>query len=190
LPVYLRGTRSPAWWGMLLVLLTVAVGTACCIFSYFYIRAGVTDWPPAGIQPPDVRLPIVRSAVFALSVLPAWWALRSIRRDRQLQLQIALALNSLLGVAFLGLLMAEIGQWDPNLQWHAYGSVFYLLQGIQLVLVVIGLLISAFTQAQAWLGYFNRWRHLAVQNLANYWTFSVVHWLVVAAVLYASPYLL
>ena len=43
--------------------------------------------------------------------------------------------------AFLGLLMAEIGQWDPNLQWHAYGSVFYLLQGIQLVLVVIGLLI-------------------------------------------------
>jgi len=55
---------------------------------------------------------------------------------------------------------------------------------------MIGLLISAFTQAQAWLGYFNRWRHLAVQNLANYWTFSVVHWLVVAAVLYASPYLL
>jgi cytochrome c oxidase subunit I+III len=190
LPVYLSGTRSPAWWGMLLVLLTLAVGTACCIFSYFYIRAGSTDWPPAGIQPPDLTLPIVRSIVFALSLPPAWWALRSIKRERQLRLQIALAANAALGVAFLGLMLAEIGQWDPNLQWHAYGSAFYLLQGIQLVLVLIGLLISAFAQVQAWMGYFNRWRYLAVQNLANYWTFTVVHWLVVAAVLYASPYVL
>jgi heme/copper-type cytochrome/quinol oxidase subunit 3 len=172
------------------VLLTLAVGTASCIFSYFYIRAGAATWPPAGIQPPDITLPIVRSAVLALSLPPAWWAVRSIKHDHQVQLQLALALNALLGVAFLGLLLTEIGQWDPNLQWHAYGSVFYLLQGIQLVLVVIGLLIGAFTQAQAWMGYFNRWRHLAVENLANYWTFSVVHWLVVAAVLYASPYLL
>ena len=31
---------------------------------------------------------------------------------------------------------------------------------------------------------------LAVQNLANYWTFAALHWLVLAAVLYLSPYLL
>ena len=51
-------------------------------------------------------------------------------------------------------------------------------------------LISVFTQAQAWMGYFNRWRHLAVQNLAHYWTFTAVHRLVVAAVVYMSPYVL
>jgi heme/copper-type cytochrome/quinol oxidase subunit 3 len=93
-------------------------------------------------------------------------------------------------LAFVALLLAEIGHWDPNLQAHAYGSVFYLLQGIQLLLVLIGLLIAAFTLAQAWMGYFNRWRHLAVQNMANYWTFGAIHWLVVAAVLYLSPYVL
>ena len=190
LPVYHTGTRAPAWWGMLLVLLTLAVGSACCIFSYFYIRAGTTDWPPAGIEPPDLTLPIMRTVLLAISVVPVWWALRSIRRDHQLQLQISLACSALLGGLFLALLVAEIGQWDPNLQGHAYGSAFYLLQGIQLVIVLGGLLISLFTQAQAWLGYFNRWRHLAVQNLANYWTFAVAHWLIVAAVLYGSPYLL
>ena len=190
LPVYHTGTRAPGWWGMLLVLLTITVGSACCIFSYFYVRAGTTDWPPAGISPPDLTLPAIRTGVFLLSLAPTWWALRSIRRNQQLQLQASLGAAFGLGIAFVALLMAEIGQWDPNLQGSAYGSAFYLLQGIQLLLVLIGLLISLFTQAQAWLGYFNQWRHLAVQNLANYWTFGVVHWLILAAVLYLSPYLL
>ena len=190
LPAYHTGTRAPGWWGMLLVLLTIAVGSACCIFSYFYIRAGTPDWPPAGIAPPDLGLPAVRTVVFALCVPPAWWALRSIRRDHQIQLQLSLATTFGLGVVSVALLIAEIGQWDPNLQAHAYGSIFYLLQGIQLLIVLIGLLIGLFTQAQAWLGYFNPWRHLAVQNHANYWTFAVVHWLLVAAVLYISPYIL
>jgi cytochrome c oxidase subunit I+III len=190
LPVYHSGTRAPAWWSMLLVLLTISVGSACCVFSYFYLRAGVTDWPPAGIQKPDLALPVARTALFALSLVPAWWALRAIKRNHQLRLQLALATTMAFGIVFIGLTIAEIGQWDPNLQWQAYGSVFYLLQGIQLVLVLIGLLISVFTQAQAWLGYFNSWRYLAVQNLANFWTFAVVHWLVVAAVLYVGPYVL
>jgi heme/copper-type cytochrome/quinol oxidase subunit 3 len=175
---------------MLLVLLTIAVGSACCIFSYFYFRAGTTDWPPAGIAPPDLTLPALRTAIFVLSLAPTWWALRSVRAGHQLQLQASLGLTFGFGVVFVVLLLLEIGQWDPNLQGHAYGSAFYLLQGIQLVLVLLGLLISLFTQAQAWLGYFNQWRHLAVQNLANYWTFGVVHWLVLAAVMYVSPYIL
>ena len=125
-----------------------------------------------------------------VSLAPTWWALRSIRRDRQVQLQLSLAIAATCGVAFLGATLLEILQWDPNLQANAYGSAFYLLQALQLVIVIIGLLISLFCQAQAWMGYFNRWRHLAVQNLANFWTFATIHWLIVAAVLYLSPYVL
>ena len=190
LPVYHTGSQAPGWWGMLLVLLTIAVGSACCIFSYFYFRAGTTNWPPAGIARPELTLPAIRTVVFALSAVPAWWALRSIRRNHQVQLQVSLAVAAALGAVFVALLIAEIGQWDPNLQGSAYGSAFYLLQGIQLVLVLLGLLISFFTQAEAWMGYFNRWRHLAVQNLTNYWIFAVVHWLIVSAVVYVSPYVL
>ena len=43
-------------------------------------------------------------------------------------------------------------------------------------------------QVQAWLGYFNRWRHLAVENLANYWLFTAANWLVLVVVLYVTPY--
>jgi heme/copper-type cytochrome/quinol oxidase subunit 3 len=175
---------------MLLVLLTISVGTACCIFSYFYFRSGTSDWPPAGIAPPDLALPIVRTIVLLFSVVPVWWSLWSIRRDRQLQLQLSLAISFGLGVMFVVLQVVEIGQWDPNLQGSAYGSIFYLLQAIQLVISLLGLLISLFAQAQAWLGYFNRWRHLAVQNLAHYWTFAAVHWVIIAAVMYLSPYVL
>jgi cytochrome c oxidase subunit I+III len=190
LPVYHTGTRAPGWWGMLLVLLTISVGSACCIFSYFYFRSGVTDWPPAGINPPDVGLPLFRTAVILLTIPFVWWALRSIRHGHQLQLQLSLAVSFGLGLAFVALLIVEIGQWDPNLQGNAYGSTFYMLQGLQLVIVLLGLLISLFTQAEAWFGYFNRWRHLAVQNLASYWTFAALHWVVLAAVLYLSPYVL
>ena len=48
----------------------------------------------------------------------------------------------------------------------------------------------AVVQIQAWLGYFNRWRFAAVENLALYWSFSALAWLVVLAVVYLSPRLL
>jgi heme/copper-type cytochrome/quinol oxidase subunit 3 len=51
-----------------------------------------------------------------------------------------------------------------------------------------GLLVGAFALAQAWCGYFNRWRHLAVENFFVYWTFTAVHWLLIGTVLYVTPY--
>jgi hypothetical protein len=41
----------------------------------------------------------------------------------------------------------------------------------------------------AWLGYFNAWRFLGVENVANYWAFVAAHWLVLLGVLYGTPYL-
>ena len=51
-------------------------------------------------------------------------------------------------------------------------------------------MLSTVTQLWAWLGYFTRWRYLAVQNTALYWWFVVASWLVVFAVVYLSPRLL
>ncbi len=74
-----------------------------------------------------------------------------------------------------------------------WGTV--VTQGVQSgistgLLVALAMLISAVVQLQAWLGYFNRYRRVAVQNLAMMWYFNIVAWLVVAAVIYATPYLL
>ena len=51
-------------------------------------------------------------------------------------------------------------------------------------------LMAGSVAVQAWLGYFNRWRHLAVENVANYWLFVTAHWLLLLLVLYVSPHVL
>jgi heme/copper-type cytochrome/quinol oxidase subunit 3 len=57
-------------------------------------------------------------------------------------------------------------------------------------MVAGGLLMGVVVQAQAWLGYFNARRYLAVENVALYTSFTAAAWAVVAAVLYLSPRLI
>jgi heme/copper-type cytochrome/quinol oxidase subunit 3 len=78
--------------------------------------------------------------------------------------------------------------WTPDT--NAYTSAFGTLIGVQVVFVTVGLIMAASVALQAWLGYFNRWRHLAVENLANFWLFIAAHWLLLTLVLYVSPHVL
>jgi cytochrome c oxidase subunit 3/cytochrome c oxidase subunit I+III len=174
---------------MALTLLVMAVGSACLIFSYYYLQVREPHWPPPGVSKPGLLLPIANLGVLGATSMATFWALRSVRGDGQAGLRLGLSAAFGLGALFLVLQGIEWTRWGFTPDLNAYTSVFGALAGLQSVFVLLGLILTAVVGLQAWLGYFNAWRLLAVENVANYWAFVAAHWLVLLVVLYATPYL-
>jgi cytochrome c oxidase subunit I+III len=190
LPVYLAGPTSSVWWVMVLTLVVAAVALSLFVFSYYYLRSGAAFWPPPGIDRPDLLLPSLATGVLLASGLPMLLADRGIRQGHQGRLRLGLAGAWGAGAFFLALQVVEYSTLPFSHTTNAYGSVFYLLSWYAFLLVLIGLIVGAVVQLQAWLGYFSRLRFGAVENSALLWYFAIVTWLVVFGVIYVSPYVM
>ena len=190
LPVYLAGPRAPGWWGMTFVILVMAVGSACLIFSYFYLQVRNPAWPPSQTPTPGLVLALMNLGVLVALAGGLRWALAAVREGGRTGLLLGTAFSVLLGVLSLVVQALDMTGWGWTPDTNAYTSAFGTLIGVQVVYVAMGLIMAGSVALQAWLGYFNRWRHLAVENVANYWLFVTAHWLVLTLVLYVSPHVL
>jgi heme/copper-type cytochrome/quinol oxidase subunit 3 len=184
--------RPTGWWGIVMFLTTEATLFAALIASYFYLRFKATpQWPLGGIKPPELPLPLVMSVILLSSSLPMAWADRGIRRGHVGRLRVGLALTFVLGATFLGLqayeYVTKLKEFTPTS--NAYGSLFFAITGFHGTHVVVGLLMNLFVQLRAWLGHFNKDRHLHVQTTAMYWHFVDAVWVVILASLYIGPHL-
>src|SRR5207253_2915866 len=81
-PTRLR-TYSTAWWGVITVIATEGMIFALLISSYFFLRAASKQWPPPGVELPDLKLSLPFSFVLWGSSIPIFWAEHAIRRGRQ-----------------------------------------------------------------------------------------------------------
>jgi heme/copper-type cytochrome/quinol oxidase subunit 3 len=186
------GPRSYAWWGMVCLIATEATLFGLLLASYFYLRfrSGAT-WPPDGIEKPTLELPLIMSLILWSSSIPVHMADRAIRRGKQLVLRLGLAFGFLLGVAFLAMQLfleypETLAEFTPTT--NAYGSLFYTITGFHGAHVIVGLMMSAWTQIRAWTGAFDEHRHVTVQIFVMYWHFVDVVWVFVLATIYLSPH--
>ncbi|GAC1364235.1 MAG: hypothetical protein NVSMB32_06580 [Actinomycetota bacterium] len=192
LPRYANGPDAFGWWGMWGLIATEALLFATLIATYFFLRfrAGPTNWPPQGIAPPDLRLPLIMTAILWSSSLPVHLATKAIERGKVKALRVGLFAGWLLGAAFL--LLQVVAEYPNTLklvrpQTNAYGSLFFTLTGFHGFHVFVGLCLSAWLQVRAGQGAFDQKRHLSVKNFAMYWHFVDAVWLAVLATCYFSP---
>jgi heme/copper-type cytochrome/quinol oxidase subunit 3 len=193
LPQHAAGPRAFGWWGMVWLIATEATLFALLIASYFYLRfRNGPAWPPEGIHPPELALPLVMTAILWSSSIPVHLAEQAIKRGDQRRLRRGLAAGFVLGAAFLVITLAV--EWPETLheftpRTNAYGSMFFTITGFHATHVLVGLAVSLWTQARARQGAFDTERHLSVQNFAMYWHFVDLVWLFVLLSLYISPHL-
>ncbi len=193
LPETAVGPRSFGWWGMVWLIATEATLFAILIASYFYLRFRTSPhWPPDHIEPPELALPLIMTAILWSSSIPVHIAEKGIERGDQRRLKAGLAAGFVLGAAFLFITLAV--EWPETLhhftpRTNAYGSMFFTITGFHASHVIVGLSVSLFTQVRAWQGAYDEKRHLSVQNFAMYWHFVDIVWLFVLLALYISPHL-
>ena len=180
-PVY-----STAWWGMATVIATESMVFVILLGAYFFLRASTAQWPPDGIKGPEMILTVPFSFVLWGSSIPIFYAEAAIRRGSQRGLRVGLLVSAVMGVAFVAYTFKDF--YDLKFGWrdNAYGSIFYLIVGLHVLHVLVGLSMNAVVQIKAWQGKFTATRHTSVDVFSLYWHFVDAVWIFVFASLFLS----
>ncbi len=187
LPRQLTGFQSPIVWGAILLVVIEATIASLFVVSYFYLRLGAPEWPPAGTAPPELLEPTVAQLLLLLSPVPVWVALRPLARDRAGPLLWALPLGLLLAFLYLALQVRSYLDREDLWNTHAYGSLNWSMGGYAGLHVVTVLLAGSVIWALAKRGHFGARRHTGVQALLVYWIFVAVSSLFFYATQYLAP---
>jgi heme/copper-type cytochrome/quinol oxidase subunit 3 len=183
-----RQALPNGWWAMALVVATEFTLFASLIATYFYLRFRSGSWPPAGIDPPSVTLPLVLTGILVLACMPMLGAVRASRSGRTWHAWGLIALALAVQGAYLGLqihlFVGDIDGFSPTAT--AYGSIYFTLLGVHHAHVAVGLLLDAWLLAVLPFGLTN-YRSIAIRVIALYWYFvAATAVLVVFTQLYPS----
>jgi heme/copper-type cytochrome/quinol oxidase subunit 3 len=161
-------------WGMALFLCAEVTLFGTFIGSYFYLDFNSHQWPPPGIKPPEVVLPLVATGWILLTLVPMWLSSLSARngaREKAIA-WLALALVTQAGYLAFQILLFRHDYNDFRPQGSAYGSIYFTLLAAHHAHVLLGLLLNAAVM----------WR-LTFSGLTNYWLIGVrglaIYWYVV-----------
>ena len=185
LPVGVSGSASTAWWGMAFFIITEATLFAYLFFSYYYLGSRHSRWPPHGV--PGMRLAVINTLILVLSSVPMWLADRVLRRGRLALCASLLGAVLLMGVAFLIIEATEWSRQSFTPATNAYSSLFYTITGFHFAHVTLGLLMIVELLYRALVNRIEVRRPLAVRNVAAYWHFVGVVWVVLFLTIYISP---
>lgn len=186
LPVNGKPHHTVGWWGMVFLILTEAALFAFLLFSYFYLDAQNSAWPPGG--PPEITLAMINTIILIVSSVPIRLGVKSIQRGRRAALNLWLVVTVLLGIAFLIIEAIEWSKKPFSPQTNAYASMFYTITGFHYAHVVVGLLMIVVVLLRNIAGHFDARRHLAVENTALYWHFVGAVWIFVFLTFYITPH--
>ncbi len=191
LPV--RATAHRGWstskWGVAMVICTEGMVFVVLLSAYFFLRAASTEWPPEGVEPPELGLVLPFSFVLWGSSLPVFWADAAVKRGRLGQVRAGLALSWIMGAVFLAYTAYDFHELTFGWRDHAYGSAFYTIVGLHAAHLVVGLAIGLVVQAKAWTGRYSPGSHRSLQVFSWYWHFVDGIWVAVFPSLFLSAHL-
>lgn len=185
LPVGVGGTESTAWWGMVFFIITEATLFAYLFFSYYYLGSRHARWPESGA--PELKLALVNTVILLTSSVPMWLAERAVKRARVALFAGLLVAVLLMGISFLVIEATEWSHQSFALATNAYSSLFYTITGFHFAHVTLGLLMIVELLYRALVRRIDVRRPLAVKNVAAYWHFVGVVWVVLFLTIYISP---
>ena len=183
-----RVASANGWWGMAVFVATEATLFGTLFGTYFYLRFNTPHWPPAGIEPPKVVLPLVLTGVLVATSIPIQAAVAAARRGRA---GIAVGALALALVVQAGYFAMQVHQYLGDLDKFspkdtAYGSIYFTMLGAHHAHVVIGMLLVLWLLGRLSTG-ITRYRLVGLQATAFYWHFvNLLALLVVGAQLSAA----
>jgi cytochrome c oxidase subunit I+III len=180
--------RPTSWWGMLLLCGVVITAYAAMAFTYVYVRVGSQDWPPAGIEPPELGLPALSVLALVASAVPVGWAARRAPAGAWATVRVALVVAILLAGLHIGLLIADWAAQPFTVDQHASASLYYALPGIHAVIVGLAAVIAAVVVALSWHEEGPPMVVVSLKALQPYWFTGVIGGVLLLAVVYVLPH--
>jgi cytochrome c oxidase subunit I+III len=179
IPVRPNGSPIITRWAMGASILVISIVTGTLLFSLFYLRIENTTWPPANIPLPALPMALAAFGLVAISAGFAWWADRSVRRDQRGRMKLGLALSFVFGLAAIVVQAIDLTSQPFRMDTHAYGSIFWILSGWMLLVILVGLVFNVLAQIWAWRGLLHAGHTTGVSVTSLYFTSAAILWLAV-----------
>jgi cytochrome c oxidase subunit III len=187
LPSTLNGSRSPVWWGMLLLITIESIVFASLLASYIYLRLGQPVWPPAGFELPELLLPAINTGLLAAGAAAVFLGLGGLKKGDVGRLKLGLGAGLLLMLGGLVLKIIEMRDFGEGWELHAYGSIYWSINGLHAIHLFVALGMGATALVLALRGHYTAERRVGVQAVSLYWQFVAIAWVPVFIVLYFVP---
>jgi heme/copper-type cytochrome/quinol oxidase subunit 3 len=139
-----RRSLPIGWWGMAMLVATEATLFGTLISTYFYLRFLAVRWPPPGIDPPSIPLPLSLTGVLVATSIPVLLAVRAARdgRGRRAAGMVLLAVAVQCGylATQIVLYLDDLHKFSPR--DTAYGSIYFTLLMAHHVHVLVAILLG------------------------------------------------
>lgn len=187
LPTSASGARHLVWWGNIGFMVIEGTGFALAAAAYLYLMTQAPAWPPKGDPLPGLLWSGIFTAGLLLSEIPNLWVLRCARNKNLAGVRWGLLAMAVIGALLLvprGLEFARIG---PPWYQDGYGSILWALLILHTTHVITDwgdtLVISAWLFTHE----IDDDRLADVEDNSNYWTFVVLCWVPIYALIYWAP---
>lgn len=187
IPVHAGGSLVISRWGMGLAVLFVSIGFASLLLAYFYLRLENPVWPPSGTAMPDLGSFALGTVLVLAAGASVGLALRRVREGEVTGTTVWLAAGVVLGGAAVAWLFSHLAGLDFDSMTHAYGSMYHTLAGFLLLLLVVGVVMTAMMAVWTVQGHHDQHRHVPITNTATWWAAVVVIWTIGATTLALGP---
>jgi cytochrome c oxidase subunit I+III len=172
-PVYVTGSRSHSWWGMVVLIMVAGATWASLLFSYFYLWTIAAEWPPSEQRLPWWGWPAAAGAAWAASsglVIAASHALAAdaTARFRRLVVAGVLVMLAALALDVAGHLHAGLAPAA-----HGYGATVGVLILVQALFVAALVIMATYSLARSWRGLLGAARRVTFDNTMLLWHYAV-----------------
>ena len=185
--VRLHGSRAISLSAMVLVIVVVAIAFATLLLSYFYLQLENPVWPPLGYSP-TLNVRVVASGVLMfVSLFVTLGASRFADQGKAKQVGFLLLAVSGIASAGIALQAAELSNQRFGFGDHAYGSIFFTVNGFAIATAAMGVLITLFAVPSTRGVKALRDGHIFMVNVVRFQIASVAIWIISAITLYVTP---
>jgi heme/copper-type cytochrome/quinol oxidase subunit 3 len=168
-------------------MLIEGTGFALAAAAYLYLMTQANQWPPAGDYLPGLLWSGVFTAGLLLSAIPNGFVLRCARHKNVAGVRWGTA--GMVGIAMLLMVPRALEFAHLGVPWHqdAYGSVVWLLLVLHTTHIVTEWGESAVIATWLFTHAIEDDQFADVEDNSNYWTFVVLAWLPLYALIYWAP---
>ena len=187
LPESASGARHLVWWGNIGFMAIEGTAFALAIGVYLYLMSQTAGWPPSGTRPPDWLWSVVLTIGLLLSEIPNLWVRRKTIEKDERGVRVGTLIMTIIGLLLL------IPRWFAfahlNVSWHdnAYGSVLWMLMVLHTSHLITDIGDTAVQAVWLYTHEVGDDQFADVEDNANYWTFVVLSWLPIFALIQLAP---
>jgi cytochrome c oxidase subunit I+III len=187
LPLYVSGSASIGWWGMLITMLADVTAFVCLVFGYFFFWTVHDDFPPDPAIGPGVLWPLVGAGALVAAWVLTLLARRHNRADRAVGFHAAVL--GAVGLALAGAAALVAGPLTTGLDptSHVYPATVWVLVIWTAFHVVLGVIMLLYCAARRIAGRMTARYDADICNVTLYWHFTILMVVTTVAVIAGFP---